>query len=106
MNQSEAFTLMEEYFRSGINGAEFYRSKNMTEWQFYKWKQRYLDAHPEKRVPDNRPAKKPLLFQPVTVVGKPSCPAPQFEIVYPGGVILRVVEGAADIQLLRELVNL
>lgn len=55
------------------------------------------------RTPDNRPAKKPLLLKPVTVVGKPSHQSPQFEVAYPGGVILRLGEGATKAWVLQNI---
>lgn len=106
LSQSEAFTLMEEFFRGGLKGSEFYRSKNMSEWQFYKWKQLYLDAHPSVKPAGSRLEKEPSRLLPVNIIGSPSCMTPRFEIVYPGGVTLRIGEVKVDIQLLKALVNL
>jgi transposase len=92
--QHEAFSLIEEYFQSGQRATDFYRSKNMSEWQFYKWRKLYLEVHPEHEASKTPPAKEPSLLQPVTVIGKPSSRRmPRFEIAYPGGVTLRVDEG-------------
>ncbi len=104
--QHEAFSLIEEYFQSGQRATDFYRSKNMSEWQFYKWRKLYLEVHPEHEASKTPPAKEPSLFQPVTVIGKPSSRRmPRFEIAYPGGVTLRVDEGVTDITLLGELLT-
>ena len=105
--QHEAFSLIEEYFQSGQRATDFYRSKNMSEWQFYKWRKLYLEVHPEHEASKTPPAKEPSLLQPVTVIGKPSSRRmPRFEIAYPGGVTLRVDEGVTDITLLGELLTL
>lgn len=107
LNKSEAFSLMDEYFQSGQRATEFYRSKHITGWQFYKWKRLYLDAHPVAKASTNmQSVHKASLLQPVNIIGNSSRPAPSLEICYPSGVMLRVGEGEFDIQLLRELVNL
>ncbi len=106
LKQSDAFALMEEFFRSGMKGSEFYRSKKMSEWQFYKWKQLYLDAHPALKPAGSRLEKEPSRLLPVNIVGTPSGMTPLFEIVYPDGMTLRVGEGKVDIEILKALVNL
>ena len=50
--QHEAFSLIEEYFQSGQRATDFYRSKNMSEWQFYsKHPSNYLLIIPEHTHP-------------------------------------------------------
>lgn len=55
--QHEAFSLIEEYFQSGQRATDFYRSKNMSEWQFYKWRKLYLEVHPEHEASKKTPCK-------------------------------------------------
>jgi len=64
--QHEAFSLIEEYFQSGQRATDFYRSKNMSEWQFYKWRKLYLEVHPEHEASKTPPAKEPSLLQLLT----------------------------------------
>lgn len=107
LTRSEGFSLMAEYFRSGMGAAEFYRSRHISEWQFYKWRRLYLQAHPDAVRPKNLSDNDRPLFHPVEITGQPSSrPFPSLEIIYPGGVTLRIGEGLDDICLIRELITL
>jgi len=46
LSQSEGFAHIEAYIESGLTPAQYYRSHNLSEWQFYQWRKRYISVHP------------------------------------------------------------
>jgi len=47
LSQAEGFGHIENYYRSGQRPCEYYKEHGITEWQFYSWRKRYLQAHPQ-----------------------------------------------------------
>lgn len=47
LSKSEAYSLIEAYFSSGELPSVFYSRVGLSEGQFYKWRRRYLQDHPQ-----------------------------------------------------------
>ena len=47
LSKSEAYRLIEDYFSSGELPSVFYSRVGLSEGQFYKWRRRYLQDHPQ-----------------------------------------------------------
>lgn len=110
LSKEEGFRHIEEYLRSGMRGADYYRSQGLSEWQFYKWKQLYLQEHPEVSDPvvKKRVSRKPSLMSRLEIEHAPQEEArgmPPIDIYYPGGIHLRVEGGLRDISLLERLLT-
>jgi hypothetical protein len=87
MSQSEGFDHIQAYLRSGLRPSEYYKSHNLSEWQFYQWRKRYLQQHPEVVPPVCANNKK---FHPITITSgnNPSVVGSGLELHYPNGVKL------------------
>jgi hypothetical protein len=48
VGKSAGYELIEGYYRQGGFGAKsYYTKQGVSEWQFYNWRRRYLQEHPE-----------------------------------------------------------
>lgn len=119
LSRAEGFRFISDYFRSGMRAGEYYRSHDISEWQFYKWRKLYLLEHPELGTVSKAKAKpspsspssssEVPRFACLEVKEAPSPPPfslPSIEIQYPNGICLRIGEGLKEISCLSDLVTL
>jgi|GEM_PF-4689113 len=45
LSQSEGFSIIEAYFKSGMSSSAFYKQLGMSEKTFYKWRKYYMQGH-------------------------------------------------------------
>jgi len=103
LNQSEGFELMENYYLSGLRPIEYYHRHGISKPQFYYWRRRYSDAHPQ----ETPAARSKKIFHPLKIEYTPDIRISGLEIRYPNGV--RVVisnDQGIEIGKLSELIKL
>jgi hypothetical protein len=106
ISRKEGLAHIENYYRSGLRPAEYYKSNGLTECQFYGWRKRYLTLHPESSD-KNTAVKSRKKFHPIKIESSRSLRLSGLEIHYPNGV--RVVvdsEHAIETDQLKELIKL
>lgn len=84
LSESEGFSHIESYLRSGLRPSDYYQQNNLSEWQFYTWRRRYLSSHPDALASK----KTDKQIHPIRITAAP-CPEHTFsgfEIHYPNGV--------------------
>lgn len=88
LSESEGFSHIESYLRSGLRPSEYYQQNNLSEWQFYTWRKRYLSSHPA-ALSSTKPEKQ---IHPVSITAAPDpfCSFTGLEIHYPNGVKVAV----------------
>jgi hypothetical protein len=104
LSQREGFEHIANYYRSGLRPSEYYTQHEISEWQFYSWRRRYLAIHPQEETSANSEKNfHPLRIESTTGDIRIS----GLEIHYPHGV--RVVIGndhPVEIATLLELLKL
>jgi transposase-like protein len=111
LTESEGFAHIENYYRSGLRSVEYFRDHEISEWQFYKWRRRYLAVHseidPGRASQKSAKAKTQKRFHPVRIESTSGIRISGLEIYYPHGV--RLVVGndqSIGIETLSELIKL
>jgi len=103
LTQAEGFGHIENYYRSGQRPCEYYKAHDMTEWQFYSWRKRYLQAHPQVA----HPAATGKILHKVRIDDASDFRFSGLEIHYPHGVKLVIGSGQSlAIAQLRVLIQL
>jgi transposase-like protein len=103
LSREEGFTLIENYYRSGLRPSDYCKAHGITDCQFYGWRKRYLAVHPEANH-SPEPEKK---FHPVQIESPAGIRLSGFEIHYPHGVRLVISsEQSIEIEKLYELIKL
>jgi transposase-like protein len=93
LSKSAGYKLIEGYYRQGGIGAKsYYTQQGVSEWQFYNWRRRYLQEHPEWREvspPIVEEKKKKVYPIEIEAPIRDEASSTAIEIRYPHGVILR-----------------
>ena len=89
LSESEGFAHIESYLRSGLRPSEYYQRHDISEWQFYVWRKRYLAAHPQ----ESASFESEKQFHPVSLTNAPTGSLSDLEIHYPNGVKVIVGTG-------------
>lgn len=107
ITESEGLALIGEYYKSGLGSSAFYRSHGLSEWQFYKFRNLYLQLHPEQTGSAKAINRPQAVFQPVAISGirEPGKSFPPLEIRYLHGVVLHISAGLEDVALLKDLLK-
>lgn len=92
LSDSEGYSMIERFYKSGMSSKSYYTTHNYSEWQFYKWKRLYLLAHPELSNPSN-PGEIPCFHTVHLQEEKPSSTVSantgEVSLSYPNGITLR-----------------
>jgi hypothetical protein len=90
LSKSAGYKLIEGYYRQGgIDAKSYYTQQGVSEWQFYNWRRRYLQEHPEVSPPIVEEKKKKVYPIQIEVPIRDETSSMAIEIRYPHGVILR-----------------
>jgi hypothetical protein len=105
LKQEEGFTLIENYYHSGMSPRAYYTHQGMTESQFYSWRKRYLAIHPQEKTSGEGKEKK---LHPVKIEAYPeNIRVSGIEIHYPHGVWVVIGDDhPAGIEKIKELIQL
>ena len=108
LRKEEGFRFIEDFLRSGMSGIDYYRTHEISEWQFYKWKRLYLLEHPEvpSAVREKTGSRKASLLHPLEVEHTAELGTtymPSIDIYYPGGIRLHMEEGLRDVSVIERL---
>ena len=105
LTQAEGFGHIENYYRSGLRPCEYYKAHDITEWQFYSWRKRYLQTHPHPQVAPAAGTGK--ILHKVRIDDASDFRFSGLEIHYPQGVKLVIGSGQfLAIEQLRVLIQL
>jgi len=105
LSQSEGFGHIENYYRSGLRPHEYYSQQGISEWQFYRWRKRYLAVHHQAEM--STKAENGKKFHRVRIETTTGIQVSGLEIHYPHGV--RVIVGSdypIETEKLSELIKL
>jgi hypothetical protein len=84
LSRSEGLAHIENYYRSGLRPFEYCKQQGITECQFYGWRKRYLNLHPDAAHCAGVGKK----FHPVKIESSGAVCISGIEIHYPHGVRL------------------
>jgi hypothetical protein len=105
MCESEGFSHIEAYLRSGLRPSEYYRSEGISEYQFYNWRRKYMSLHPELSGGKSEPSDVEKGFHKVKIERTPLSGG--LEIHYPHGVKVVILTGSElDLDTLVSLIKL
>jgi len=104
LRRSEGLAHIENYYLSGQRPSEYCKEHGITECQFYGWRRRYLELHPQ---PEKTSAVTQKKFHPLKIESPSGIHLSGLELHYPNGVrVLIGKEHSIGIEKLSALIKL